>query len=59
MTTSTLATLTARLRLAADWRPATGTGGRVLRIRCPHCRIWRKPRHFRRLGGGCRRCIGT
>ena len=59
MATPTLATLTARVRRAAAWRPPARDTGHAIKVRCPMCLHWRKPREFRRLGRGCRRCIGN
>ncbi|MEV6305870.1 hypothetical protein AB0M02_41090 [Actinoplanes sp. NPDC051861] len=59
MTLPTVATLTARIRQAAAWRPAPRDTARIVKVRCPRCRVWRRPRQFHRLGGSCRKCMGT
>jgi hypothetical protein len=51
--------LAAGIRRAAGWRPGVRDGARVVKIRCPYCRTWRPPRHFRRGAYACRRCTGT
>ncbi|BCJ53065.1 hypothetical protein Asp14428_45400 [Actinoplanes sp. NBRC 14428] len=52
-------TLTARIRRAAAWRPGARRGARITHLRCPFCKTMRPTRHFRFLGAGCRKCVGT